>query len=177
MSNWYAIFTHARAEQKAQFNLERQGFQSFFPKYRKRRRHARRVETVSSPLFPRYVFVRLDLDRQPWRSINSTLGVHGIVCQGEKPAPLPEGIVEELISRQDELGCVGLSGNTSIARGTACGDHRRSICRLRRYRRSVAGRGQAGRTARSPGASGQGTSSSPRGYRRGLNVTCWAHSG
>ena len=117
MSNWYAIFTHARAEQKAQFNLERQGFQSFFPKYRKRRRHARRVETVLSPLFPRYVFVWLDLDRQPWRSINSTLGVHGIVCQGEKPAPLPEGIVEELISRQDESGCVGLSGNTSIARG------------------------------------------------------------
>ena len=117
MSNWYAIFTHARAEQKAQFNLERQGFQSFFPKYRKRRRHARRVETVSAPLFPRYVFVWLDIDRQPWRSINSTLGVHGIVCQGEKPAPLPEGIVEELISRQDESGCVGLSGNTSIARG------------------------------------------------------------
>ncbi len=30
---------------------------------------------------------------------------------------MPEGIVEELISRQDESGCVGPSGNTSIARG------------------------------------------------------------
>ena len=49
--------------------------------------------------------------------------------------------------------------------------------RLRRYRRSVAGRGQAGRTARSPGAPGQGAGSSPRGCRRDLNVTYQAHVG
>ena len=62
MNRWYVAQTHAQAEAKALLNLARQGFQSYLPQYVKRRRHARRVEWVKAPLFPRYLFVRFDLD-------------------------------------------------------------------------------------------------------------------
>jgi transcriptional antiterminator RfaH len=81
---WYVVHTHPRAEAKALLNLDRQGFSCYLPRYLKRRRHARRLETVAAPLFPRYLFVALDLACQRWWSIRSTFGVADLVFNGEK---------------------------------------------------------------------------------------------
>ena len=50
---WYVVHTHPRAEAKALLNLDRQGFSCYLPRYLKRRRHARRLDTVAA-VFPRY---------------------------------------------------------------------------------------------------------------------------
>ena len=89
-------------------NLERQGFATYLPRYQKRRRHARRVDIVPVPVFPRYVFVAIDLARQRWLSIRSTIGVSRLVCQGDAPLAVPDGIVDALIRRHDEAGFVQL---------------------------------------------------------------------
>lgn len=62
--NWYAVYTQAGKERFALQNLANQGFEAYLPSYRKRRRHARRVDTVLAPLFPRYLFVRMDPHQQ-----------------------------------------------------------------------------------------------------------------
>src|SRR5207248_8970534 len=72
---WFVAHTHPHAEGKATAHLNRQGFDIYLPRYLKRRRHARQVETVVAPLFPRYLFVAIDLNVQRWRSIYSTVGV------------------------------------------------------------------------------------------------------
>ena len=108
MKRWFVAHTQARDEARAARNLERQGFDVFVPRYRRRRRHARRVDTLRAALFPGYVFVRFDADRARWRSINGTFGVRHLVCQGSRPAPLAEGIVEEIKAREDEDGLVRL---------------------------------------------------------------------
>ena len=69
--DWYVVHTQPHAEDKAIFNLRRQGFETYLPKYLRTRRHARRTEQVARPLFPRYLFVALDLAVQPWRAIQS----------------------------------------------------------------------------------------------------------
>ncbi len=93
---WFVAHTHPNAEAKATSHLNRQGFEIYFPRYLKRRRHARRIETVAAPLFPRYVFVAVDLAAQRWRSIYSTVGVARLVCNGDEPTAVPDGIVEAL---------------------------------------------------------------------------------
>lgn len=105
---WFVARTHAHAETKASLNLMRQGFQSYLPRYLKRRRHARKVETVVAPLFPRYLFVAVDIATQRWRSICSTIGVAQFVCNGSEPAAVPIGIVEALKRREDTAGFVKL---------------------------------------------------------------------
>jgi len=105
---WYVAHTHPHAEAKATAHLSRQGFDIYFPRYIKRRRHARRIETVPAPLFPRYLFVAIDLNAQRWRSIFSTVGVSRLVCNGEDPSPVPVGIVEALKSREDANGFIKL---------------------------------------------------------------------
>ena len=69
MTRWCATRTHARAEDKAAFHLRRQGYTVFLPKYLKRRKHARRIDWVSAPLFPQYLFVAIDPEAGRWWSI------------------------------------------------------------------------------------------------------------
>jgi transcriptional antiterminator RfaH len=105
---WYVAHTHPHAEAKATAHLNRQGFEIYFPRYLKRRRHARRIETVAAPLFPRYLFVAVDLSAQRWRSIYSTVGVTRLVSGGDDPTAVPVGVVEALKSREDVSGFIKL---------------------------------------------------------------------
>lgn len=114
--NWYIVRTHVRSEVKAALNLERQGFATYLPRYLKRRRHARRVEIVPAPLFPRYLFVAIDVATQRWRSIQSTFGVAQLVCNGEDPSAVSAAVVNELRRREDATGFVQLA-RRGFARG------------------------------------------------------------
>lgn len=108
MKQWYVVQTRPHSENKAAAHLQRQGFNIYVPRYLKRRRHARRVETVAAPLFPGYLFVAIDLAVQRWRSIQSTVGVARLVCNGELPAEVPPGVIASLQSGEDDRGFVQL---------------------------------------------------------------------
>ena len=91
----------------------------YLPRYLKKRRHARRVDTVAAPLYPGYVFVTIDCGVQRWRSIQSTIGVSRLVCHGDEPAAVPDGIIEELKRRQDENGLIVLQRRSHFNPGDA----------------------------------------------------------
>lgn len=96
MMGWYVVNTHVHQESRAAAQLRRQNFDAWVPTYMRRRRHARREDVVSAPLFPGYLFVHIEPELQAWSMINSTLGVKRLVCNGDRPAPLPAGFVDDL---------------------------------------------------------------------------------
>src|SRR5215475_4211720 len=100
-ARWYLVHTQPNNERKAELNLEVQGFATFLPQIERTIRHARRLITVRRPLFPRYLFVRLDIGRDRWLSVNSTIGVSRLVAQEGRPIAVPFGIVENLIAHSD----------------------------------------------------------------------------
>jgi len=114
---WYVVQTHPHAESKAAAHLVRQGFETYLPRYRKRRRHARQVDLVAVPLFPRYLFVAVDMATQRWRSIQSTFGVARLVARGDEPAPVTDQVIDGLKSREDEGGFVKLAACVHFAPG------------------------------------------------------------
>jgi len=114
---WFVAHTHPHAEVRAIAHLERQGFEIYLPRYLRRRRHARKIETVAAPLFPRYIFVAVDLAAQRWRSIYSTVGVARLVCNGDEPSAVPDGIVEALKSREDADGFIRLVNRPGFRAG------------------------------------------------------------
>ena len=117
MKRWYVVHTKPRAEETALAHLRRQAFETFLPRFLKRRRHARRVDVAPSPLFPGYLFVALDPERSRWRSIRGTVGVNGLICHGDEPAPVPEGVVEAIVARRDDDGFVPVGGPEAMRRG------------------------------------------------------------
>lgn len=108
---WYVARSLPRQEARAEFQLLRQGFPVFLPRATKTVRHARKLRTVKSPVFPSYMFVVLDIDRDRWRSVNGTSGVASLIMQGETPQPVPGGVVENLLRLTDEDGIVRFDCN------------------------------------------------------------------
>lgn len=105
---WYVVQSQPNAENKAVAHLVRQGFTTYLPRYLKRRRHARRVDIVPAPLFPRYFFVAIDLTVQRWRSIYSTICVSQLICNGDMPAAVSDEVVTTLKAREDAAGFIRL---------------------------------------------------------------------
>jgi len=115
-STWHVVQVHLHAESKAQMHLARQGFETYLPRYLKRRRHARRTETAAAALYPSYLFVRFNSSIHRWRSIHSTIGVVRLVCNGDVPAPLDQAIIENLKSRENAQGFIQLERRPKFAR-------------------------------------------------------------
>jgi transcription elongation factor/antiterminator RfaH len=101
---WFLAYTAPHREAIAETHLGRQGFRSFLPRYLKTVRHARKLREVNAPLFPRYIFVALNLERDRWRSVNSTTGVTNLFMIDDRPVPARQGIVETLIQSADTAG-------------------------------------------------------------------------
>jgi transcriptional antiterminator RfaH len=116
-SRWYVVQTHVNGEAKAERNLIRQGYEVYFPRYLKRRSHARKLDTVARPLFPRYLFVGVDLETRRWRSIQSTVGVSHLVSLGDGPALIDERVIDDLKRREDQSGFVKFDRGVSFAPG------------------------------------------------------------
>ncbi len=114
---WFAVHSLPHREAGAQRQLENQGFHTFLPRCLKARRHARKLENVLAPIFPRYLFVVLDLDRVRWRSVNGTFGVARLVMAGDRPQPVPPGVVEALIALADGRGVLRFDGGGRLAVG------------------------------------------------------------
>lgn len=116
---WYLVHTQPQVETRAELNLQRQGFQSYLPKYQRTRRHARKTEVVTRPLFPRYLFVALDLARDRWRAVQSTFGVSQFVLSGEEPARVPCAVIDEIRAREDEGGYLQLGLPAGLTAGSS----------------------------------------------------------
>jgi transcription elongation factor/antiterminator RfaH len=99
---WFLVHTQPKSERKAELHLGAQGFRAYFPQIQKTIRHARQLRTVRAPLFPRYMFLILDLSRDRWLSVRSTIGVSSLFTCEDRPVAVPKGIVEALIARTDE---------------------------------------------------------------------------
>jgi transcription antitermination factor NusG len=129
---WFAARTLPYRENSAQFNLQRLGFGTFFPRVRRTIRHARKLRNVLAPLFPGYVFVILDLSRDRWRSVNGAIGVASLIMGAEQPIPVPRGVVEALIAARDGCGPVCLDQHLEIGQQVRIlsGPFAQALCRL-----------------------------------------------
>ena len=116
--NWYAVHTRPHQETCAESNLRRQGFATYFSRYLRNRRHARKSEMVVRPLFPRYIFVNVDSAYNRWRSIHSTFGVSDIVCAGSTPANVPAAVITDIRAREDDEGFVRLGLPAGLVPGS-----------------------------------------------------------
>lgn len=116
--SWYLIHTKPKLEQVALTNLERQGYQCYLPQMRIERIRRRKAEIVTEPMFPRYLFVRLDQSEQgkSWVPIRSTLGISQIVFFGANAAKVDDALIDLLQQHEQAMPAEALfhSGDSVI---------------------------------------------------------------
>jgi transcription antitermination factor NusG len=85
---WFALQVRYHYENVVTAHLAGKGFEWFSPLYKRRRRWSDRFKEMDEPLFPGYVFCRLNpLDRLPVLTIP---GVALIAGMGKTPVPIDE---------------------------------------------------------------------------------------
>jgi len=86
---WYGVRVRSRHEHVASAALRGKGYDPFLPGWKVRRRWSDRIKEMDLPLFPGYLFCRLDsANRLP---VLTAAGVVGIVGIGKTPQPIEEG--------------------------------------------------------------------------------------
>src|ERR1700685_3084468 len=91
---WFALQVRTRHESGVANYLVGQGYESFLPLYKCRKRWSDRVKEVQTPLFPGYLFCRFDpQDRLP---IMKTPGVMQIVGINRVPVPVDESEISAI---------------------------------------------------------------------------------
>jgi transcription antitermination factor NusG len=100
---WFALRVKSRSEKIVATIARNKGFEEFLPLYQSRRRWSDRFQSVELPLFPGYVFCRLNPEyRLPLLTIPGVMGFVGI---GKAPAPIDDA---EIAAIQAAVGA-GLS--------------------------------------------------------------------
>src|SRR5690554_3453229 len=85
---WYVVVTKPRQETRAYENLEHQGGEVFLPMLQTEVIKQGRRTLKSEPLFPNYLFLRLDKDSPLFAKIRSTFGVNKLLSFGGNPVTI-----------------------------------------------------------------------------------------
>ncbi|TDO16482.1 MULTISPECIES: transcription/translation regulatory transformer protein RfaH [Halomonas] len=96
---WYVTQCKGGESFRAAEHLANQGYELFHPVLEIQKQRRGKLVWVSEPLFPYYLFIRLDRLTSNWRPIRSTRGVLKIVTFGlELPVPVSDELVETLLT-------------------------------------------------------------------------------
>ncbi len=86
--NWYALYTHPRAEKKVYERLLKKNIEVFFPLQKKLRQWKDRKKWIDEPLFRSYIFVKIS-EKEYYEALN-TLGIVRYITFSGKAAPIPD---------------------------------------------------------------------------------------
>src|SRR3954451_11335966 len=108
---WYAVHTYSGHENKVKTNIERRAeslglkdkiTRILVPVEEETRNRAGRRTTIKRKVFPGYVLIEMELNDQTWYLVKNTIGVTGFVSSGQKPVPLQDQEVANILESLEE---------------------------------------------------------------------------
>jgi transcriptional antiterminator RfaH len=95
-SRWYVLQCKPNQVARASQNLANQGFDTWCPMLKVKRLVRRESVTCREPVFPGYLFVRLEENNTDWRALNATRGVARVVSFNGLPFPASDVLIAGL---------------------------------------------------------------------------------
>ena len=89
MRQWYVVYSKPRKEEFAEFNLRQKGLEVFFPRLRLPGSRQKRKQIV--PLFPNYLFVKIQVFSEEYHYVTWSPGVKRLGKHGDDLFAFPEG--------------------------------------------------------------------------------------
>jgi transcriptional antiterminator RfaH len=106
---WYVVHVKRHSEFRVVKHLTSESIPTFLPLVESIRARQRRRSALLEPLFPGYLFVRMErVANSPndWHVVRWTPGVRLILGSEGTPMPVPGGVVEGIQERVSEYGFV-----------------------------------------------------------------------
>jgi len=95
---WYLLQIKTQQHDRAQENLDNQGFEFYSPSHRVKKIQRGKLQVRVEPLFPGYVFIQLD-EQSNWRALQATRGVTRVVSFNGRPQPVDPELILALRQR------------------------------------------------------------------------------
>ena len=108
--HWYAVHTYSGHEMKVKVTIEKRAetmglrpklFRILVPTDTETRNRGGKKTEYKRKVFPGYVLIDMILDDDTWYLIKSTTGVTGFVSSGNKPVPLQDKEVRDILDALD----------------------------------------------------------------------------
>jgi transcription antitermination factor NusG len=93
-SRWFAVWTRSRQERVAAAMLSTLGVEHYLPMTTETRQWSDRLKAIETPLFPGYLFVRMNLNRDSRLQVLKVAGVADFVGNHSGPLPVPDQQIE-----------------------------------------------------------------------------------
>lgn len=93
---WYALQHKPAQGDRAVQHLQNQEIACFYPKVEVEKIKAGKRSKRLEPLFPGYIFVKLEQTDPTWAKLRSTRGVLRIVSFANKPAAIADEVIEHI---------------------------------------------------------------------------------
>jgi transcriptional antiterminator RfaH len=103
-ARWYAVYTKPRCEQKAAEGLTRRSLETFLPKIEVLRKRQSRSVRQAEPLFPCYVFARIETNSEHYLAARWTPGVRKILGAGDPLSSVPDSVISYI---REQMGASG----------------------------------------------------------------------
>lgn len=96
VSEWYAVKTKSRHEQKVYENLINKQINTFYPTMEVWSRRKDRRKKIRASLFPGYLFVNCVLTDDNWFTISNIKGVASLVGVLDRATPIPQEQIDSI---------------------------------------------------------------------------------
>lgn len=107
LSSWYLVRSKPHQEQVAEWNLQRLGVDTFYPRLKHMKIVRKKKHMVVDALFPGYLFAKFTLSEE-YRKVAYAHGVLDVVKFGTAPAVVDEVTIASIQARLHD-GCVQVS--------------------------------------------------------------------
>ncbi|MDB2332729.1 transcriptional activator RfaH [Amylibacter sp.] len=101
---WFILQFKPNSHKQAVRNLNQQGFETFLPLDDTASSKKSRFASDTKPLFPGYMFIRIDIENTSWNKINNTYGVSRLITFNSVLKSVPPDFIINLMERCDESG-------------------------------------------------------------------------
>lgn len=112
LSSWYAVHTIAGHENKVSQILKRRAlveglwdreiFEILIPTEQAMQTRGEKRRVVERKVFPGYILVRMTLTSESQQLVKTTSGVTGFVSSGNRPVPMDDSEIQNIMHRLDE---------------------------------------------------------------------------
>ena len=113
--NWYALYTHPRAEKRAYALLLEKGIEAYLPLLRRLKQWSDRKKWVEEPLFRSYLFVYIT-EKEYFEVLNTPGVVRYITFEG-KAVPVPQNQVDAIRYYLNQAGPQALPDPAALLPG------------------------------------------------------------
>lgn len=91
MNRWYVCRTQPQREMVVVNQMRAANLETLYPTFVERRKIRHKIAEIVRPVFPRYLMVHFDFERDGWRAMARMIGVDGLLGYRNGAAPwLPD---------------------------------------------------------------------------------------